>query len=352
VLVISGNEMQKDAEKIYFMNQSLKILPYGQNILNAWPEECFLFSLMNSIPNGINWVMDSVIQLSMYTSSDVPQGLVSFDPFVKHHQLINGMDFNPFITKYHIDKKLLNSFCDDFDKIIINAINNDYYISTMFDMRILLQCNTKEKFHASYIYGYDLDNNVYHLNDNFYNGKNSKEQFSFTLVKKAYKACLGEKFVDLGNTAVCFYKIRENINYDFSNEKLKGNIKRFLNSIPSQTNCDSAYVWGISILEYMRESISNIGNQKIDIRNFAFLLDYANLNCRRVEFLIQRNKIINALKILEEIKKQYRQCSILLQLCIKYNITGRKEIIDNIVKNLDDFYFTEKKVLENLCELI
>ena len=333
------------------MKHSIKILPYGQNILNTWPEECFLFSLMGGVSGGVDWIMDSIIHISMYIDCNVPQGMVSFYPFVKQHQLINGMDFNPFITKYHIDKKLINSFCDDFNKIIIGAINNDFYLSTMIKTSMLID-NAKNYFHASYIYGYDLRNQIYYLNDNFYYGKNSTEKFPCQLVEEAYKASLKEKYIDFGNMAISFYKIKSNVCYEFSNEKLKKNIEKFLCSSPEPTECKdlNSYIWGISVYKFLQDVIFNIGDQQIDIRNFAFILDFENLNRRRIEFLIQKKKINNCNIIVERYNELYIQCKLILQLCLKYNVTKNREVIVRIIKNLNQLCLAEKVVLEDLYE--
>jgi len=104
-------------------------LPYKQDILNTWPEECFLFSILNGVDGGYDWIMDSVYQIAMSKPSN-NQIHISFFPFRKQHILINAFNFSPFLTKHFMDRTLLYAIQPDFTKILVEAINYGFYVST------------------------------------------------------------------------------------------------------------------------------------------------------------------------------------------------------------------------------
>lgn len=78
-----------------------KILPLSKVSINAWPDECFLFSIIQNCSTGYDWLMNSFVQITTNKESEFSRR-VNFLPSSKHHYKINAYDFCPFIIKHKI----------------------------------------------------------------------------------------------------------------------------------------------------------------------------------------------------------------------------------------------------------
>lgn len=199
-----------------------KILPYKKAVLTTWPEDCFLFSILSNAKYGYNWIADSNIQIILTHDT------INYYPFRKQHFFQNEFDNIPFINKYSIDRRLLYSFENDFGKIIKKAVDEGFYISGVFNRRVLTENIVSNLNHVCYIYGYDEEEDVVYMNDNFFNGINSYEKISFDRVKKAFEVALSEKVTLLGNMVINFYRLNIDMEYKLNKDKIKKGMLDYL----------------------------------------------------------------------------------------------------------------------------
>ena len=336
-------------------NDSLsKILPYKQDILNTWPEECFLFSILNGVDGGYDWIMDSVYQIAMSKPSN-NQIHISFFPFRKQHILINAFNFSPFLTKHFMDRTLLYAIQPDFTKILVEAINYGFYVSTYLNISILLNSNDNY-FHIGYIFGYDSVKKIFLVSDNFYNGQNGILEVDFSTMQKAYVSAIQAKVKNEGNQVVCFYHMNQDFAHVFQKENLINNIENYLfsneNKVYYPGDHNEIIALGLNVYHKLYEEIDNSNAAHIDIRNMSFLCDIAALSAKRVQYLIEKKIITTDPYILNIVKEQNKIYKILLMLCMKYNMKSDITIRESILSYIEKTHQIEESLGNCLLRLL
>lgn len=326
-----------------------------QEILNTWPEECFLFSILDGVVGGSDWIVDSVYQIAMSKPRDT-RVHISFFPFRKHHHLINAFNFFPFLTKCFIDRTLLYAIQSDFIKVIMDAINYGCYVSTYLDKGILLGSNDNY-FHIGYIFGYDSVKKNILVSDNFYSGKNGIWEVDFSTMQKAVlSAIVQAKVKNEGNKMVCFYRINQDYNHAFQKEILISNIENYLSS-----NEDTIYYpgdrneiisFGLDVYHNLYDEVERRKAGFIDIRNMAFLCDIARLSKKRIRHLSEKGIITTSLKTWDIVNRQSKIYNILLMLCIKYNLKKDPLLKEDLLLYIKQVYQTEDMLGNHLLKLL
>lgn len=331
-----------------------KVLPYKQDILNAWPEECFWFSILDGVDGGYDWIMDSVYQVAMCKPPN-SQMHISFFPFRKQHCLINAFNFSPFLTKHFINRTLLYAMQPDFTKILVEAINYGYYVSTYLNQSILLE-REKSFFHVGYIFGYDSLRKIFFVSDNFYNGKNGILEVDFSIMQKAYVSAVHMNAKNEGNQVVCFYHINRDFTHVFQKGNLISGIENYLSSngntfyYPGDHN--EIIAFGLNVYHKLYEEIESMDADHIDVRNIAFLCDIARLSEKRVQYLSEKNIIAVDQCVLDIVNEQNKTYKILLMLCMKYNTKNDSKTKENILSYTKKVYQIEESLGNCLLRLL
>lgn len=324
-----------------------KILPYEKAVLTTWPEDCFLFSILSNVKYGYNWIADSNIQIVLTHDT------INYYPSRKQHFFQNEFDNIPFINKYSIDRRLLYSFENDFGKIIKKAVDEGFYISGLFNRRVLTENIVSNLNHVCYIYGYDEEENVVYMNDNFFNGINSYEKISFDRVKKAFEVALSEKVTLLGNKVVNFYRLNTDMEYQLNKDKIKKGMLDYLYGTCDGENKNNEYTFfGLKAYKKLSGIIENTYNNYIDLRNLSFLRDVAKVNGIRLDTMINSElfKIDNP-DLFRYIDAQIKAARVMTNLGIKYNIKSDKKILYKLSDMIKEYERVEKIFSEYIIGL-
>ena len=314
----------------------------------------FFVFYLSGVNGGYDWIMDSMYQIAMSKPINFSQGHISFYPFRKHHTLINGFNVLTFMVKNYIDRKLLFAIQPDFTKIIIEAINNNYYISTFLNKDILLG-GEGDTFHPSYIFGYDSAKRTFLISDNFYNGKNGVLEADFSVVQRAYESAVQTNAQRKGNRVVYFYHLNENFSHKFSKDRLTHQIENYLSSTGEEfvfpDNNMEMIAYGLDTYQKLYEQIEGITTDHIDFRNFTFICDVVSLTKQRIDFLIEKRIIPFDQHLLDSVNEQNKFCEILVMLCIKYNIKRDSGIKDRVLSYINQVRINEERIGYRLLEL-
>lgn len=331
-----------------------KILPYKQDILNTWPEECFLFSILSGVNGGYDWIMDSVYQIAMSNPPN-SQIHISFFPFRKQHYLINAFNFSPFLTKYAVDRTLLFAMQPDFTKVLMEAINGGFYISAFLNRNIILKIEG-DFFHIGYIFGYDSVRKIFFVSDNFYNGRNSILEVDFSTIQKAYLSAVHADVKMKGNQVVCFYRINHEFTHFFQKERLINGIEDYLSSNKNRYfypgDHDEIIAFGLNVYRKLYDEIADMKIDHIDIRNISFLCDIARLSAKRVRFLSEQNIIVADQSIWNIVNEQNKVYNILLMLCMKFDLKGDSKTRESILSYIKKVYQMEETLANHLLRLL
>ncbi len=327
--------------------ESYKILPYGITVIKTWPEDCFLFSLLSDTRCGNNWIADSNIQIIL------THDIVRYFPLKKQHLFQNGFDFIPFIHKYAIDRKLLYSINENFRDIIIKSIDAGFYISGLFNKQALLGDGSEDINHVSYIYGYDENENVVYMNDNFFHGVNSRQRIPFDRVQKAFETALSGNPAHLGNRVINFYELNADMEYQLSKEKIKKGMTDYLNGTCDGEHRDNAYTFfGIKAYERLIRVVENNDDHDIDLRNVTFLCDIAQVNKIRTAAMVHSGLFETGIQNLSQnIDRQIEASELMVGLAMKYNAKKDVSILHRLAVLIKEFGQTEEAIADNIVRL-
>ena len=207
--------------------------------------------------------------------------------------------------------------------------------------------------HVSYIYGYDENENVVYMNDNFYHGINSCEKIPFDRVQKAFEAALSGNITHLGNGVINFYEINADIEYQLSKEKIKMGMMNYLHGTCNIENRNDEYTYfGVKVYEKLAGLIEHADNNDIDFRNISFLCDIARVNEIRARTMIHSGVFeLNNPSLSQSIEEQVKSSDIMLGLAMKYKARKDEKIIHRLANLIREFGKTEENIACSIIDL-
>ena len=154
-----------------------KILCNGQAEINCYPEYGFLFSILNDIYDP--WVMNHFIQIQM-----IP-GWEYFLSFQKHSELLEDC---PYIERRVMERNELEEQGDvaEFVEKQIQKNNCLFLFLDRFYIKGVSEYQRYHYMHNSFVVGFDSEQSIIFLADNFENGKFSMLECTYEDFRKAF----------------------------------------------------------------------------------------------------------------------------------------------------------------------
>lgn len=220
------------------------------------------------------------------------------------------------------------------------------------------------QYHKMFIYGYNsLDKSIY-VADHYDDGKYTTAKIGYEEFMAAYEMTYKDNLASKGKESIQekhqiiiarpkFYK------YNFNVDWFKIQLKDYLHStytldcvVEVTKKKEEREFWGIScyemINEYLERLLSGEANLRNDFRLFTIVADHKKLLKMRTEFFIKKG----ICKFREEEIRQYdvldKYAESLLNNFIKYQVTGKKDILNRIKERLIDMKKIELKLLHML----
>lgn len=348
-----------------------KILPYKPPVTSAWPDINFLHSIVQNMSQGMEWILNSHIQMRASVYHNYQWGFgdarITFYPYAVHDLTPNLYDQCPFVDKYSIPRRLICDNYKTFADYLRYAIDQDYYISLYVDQFFREDIAGKGYHHPIYIYGYDDSINCIYCFDNFEMGKYTSKTIPYDILQEAYDLINPNQW----ESAVCLYKLKEH-SYQFIPRFVVDQLESYLNpgvgvcyfdkmicpeKVHDGKDYYNAVYYGMECYDFLKEFIRMILQEKAlnlsyDMRSFCTIVDHKILMMKRYQFMVSEGYIDSQEKIYQMFKTQLENSRIMLNLFFKFSITGKERVLLQILDMLEHFVEDERESMAEFLRLI
>jgi hypothetical protein len=312
----------------------IKKLKVEVPLATAFPHQATLLSILQAYKECEDWIFSNYIQtFAARRLTEGPGVEAKLDFF---HSLYGDWRYfelrtNPWLQFYKIPVYLLiktyNSICD----FIVDRIDNEEYIWLPVNVSYIKQYG-RDGFHVQFIYGYDLDEQVFFCADN-YTGKYSFEKVPFLEMELAVRNVTNQVDLDLGTEGVTllkYYNLQKwndkFSRYAFNKAKVINDIKEYLllDDYGMGYRLNDFYTFGIecydSIIYYWQDSLEKNKNY-LDLRAISSFIDHKNIMIKRIEFMISKG-VLTDQTFVEKYQKIHQEMMGIRNLVIKTNLTN------------------------------
>lgn len=331
-------------------------LPLGKPLVNSFPQHAHIFSITGAQSNNyIPWVYNCFVQ--MYARANFNNGLrleyAIPDPYTR----ILG------ITRDIISRELALEAWDGIINFVRSYINHGYYIYGMFDVSQIAAYEKNDYFtHNPLLYGYDDEKKEIYFADNYGNGSYStgvatyQEIIAATEELHRHQGKISGRFSCLQYNANDFrFKFEKELYRDLLIDYLeqKDSYCRWLQPGFVRKPDDHRY-WGIGIYSLMQNYLDYMLQEDflMDKRGFYMQKEHKNLLLQSITYVLGnnwKNTYPLEYKLLED---NVRISNIMLNLCLKYNITHDSNIPDKIRDYLITIERNEKDLFPRLIRCV
>ncbi len=300
-----------------------------------------------------SWFLSNYIQLEYVAEQDI----LNFFTYV----ICGNCVYNPLINYRILDLEYIFKTNIDIIEFVKKSIEAGYYIVTYIDEFYIPERNAYKKEHFKHelmIYGFDLSKKEFKLLG--YNNKNiySTSSVSFSEFNNGYLNSVDQ------NNDVLLLKAKNdnswNPSYNFDIENVKNLLSDYLYSENSSERLRSIgnpnkYIYGLSVYKYLikcYEEIIRSNNKQTDIRHFYLLYEHKKTMVARLKYLTEKGYLNNSNNYISLFLELQKDAFNARNLIIKYDISGSKELINEVILCLKKMYETESKVIEDLLKNI
>jgi hypothetical protein len=262
----------------------------------------------------------------------------------------------PWLEFQCMDKKFITNNID-IHKLIINAINDGWYIFSAYDEFYIPNMYAYQNYHVNHdfmLYGYDLDKQEYYTNIYTKKGILEPNIISFNQFCDGFFANVS---FDFEFNRINLYKMKQSFNYEFDKRSLLEELHDYLNSTCSNIKFSlprdhSDCIFGMDVYCYILD-IFQLHNDSIkDLKFLHLLWEHKKCMQSRVVYMINNN-IINSGDFLVEMFSEIESIALCVKnLQIKLKISNDLIICDKIVQNLKLLYDKEKLAIETLIRTL
>lgn len=341
--------------KEYSCKNKIHILNLDTPMMKAWPEDCFLSSLILKKDTAFDWIINSFVQICSYKQQNNNMR-VNFLPSGKHHYEINAFDYCPFVYKNSIENDIILDAFGSFTAFAIYFISNGYYVSTFLDQ--FFRGKKYECFyHPVYIFGYDLEKKVLHTADSYYSGKYGYKEVTIDDIDMAFGRINKNSLMGYHHFSY-MYKLKD-FHHDFDIDLLNNLLTDYLESNYKKSFTTYEYnnmFYGIdcynALIEYIKKIITS-REKYIDLRSFVFLIDYKMITKMRIDYLIEKKYILLEIELLKDkIIDDISKSRTMLNLGLKYQLKPDIKYLQKILEIMEKLYSEEYKFVERLIKAL
>ena len=159
---------------------NIKKLPVTYPMITSWQWHATLFSILSDDDNAKKWIFSNYIQLRCYNIQEIFTG----DDMLLADIMPGSSSLKecPYLITSIMTKQQIESYTGNIIDFIIKTIDLDGYVYGVFDeARILSDYDVDYKFpHELFIYGYNMDEEVFYVGDFTF-----KDHYSYNTVSFA-----------------------------------------------------------------------------------------------------------------------------------------------------------------------
>lgn len=319
---------------------NIKKLPVSYPAITSWQWHATLFSILSNDDNAKKWIYSNYIQLRCYNIQEIFTGdemlLADIIPGSSSLKLC------PYLVFSLLTKEQIESYCGNIIDFIIKTIDLEGYVYGVFDeAKILCDAKVDYKFpHELFIYGYNLEEEVFYVGDFTFQDHYSYTTVSFKDVQRGYEVISAKEdhmFKDdyKGKRGLyCILKNTDTSYYEVDLDLIKTNLREYLNSVDTKDhfrlmrNRFDDTTFGVQVYDRVLSQIEkqlSLAEPDYDIRALHLMYDHKVLMYERIKYLMANSYLEYNQDLLDEYKLVVINMLTARNLLVRISITGEIE---------------------------
>jgi hypothetical protein len=349
----------------------MPILPVKQQIITPFAHHTAILSILANDDKHLPWIYTNYIQLVSFGSQTA---LVDF--YSSCYSVISC----PFIVTNSISRTTIKEENRDIVQLFKDLIDNGNYIYAGVDGYHIpaYAAYQQSRFqHPIFIHGYDAQREIFYVGDFFRHGMFKFVEITFQELVDGYN---GLSLEDDFGAVINYFSYREGYTYDFDLKKLKDILTDFFTSqisasyeltfdlsrINAGNNAtkpplvhaqkhwvqfDTNREFGINVYDVLLNNLKLYVSEGIqfDSRAFFILVQQKMILLELMKYL-QDHHFLKSDYYYTEMKKLTDATRIVQNLIIKFRMTNKIYLMDQIIETTQNIYETEKVLIESLIE--
>ncbi len=318
------------------------ILPVNFPPITSWQWHASLFSILANDEFALEWIYSNYIQLRCYPEIDSITGnkIFMFD-FIPGDSSLKEC---PYLLSEIITQEQILAYSKDILSFLLKTLDLSYYIFGICDETDMLN-RGRRILHQLFIYGYDLESQIFYVGDFTFKGRYSYTTVPFDKVVSGFlNVQPGEDFVFNHNYKGMrgLYLIKKNTDekyYSFDSELVKRTLNEYINGSNTKAhfwqmrNNYSTNSFGVNIYDSIIDQIVLLEekvNTWYDYRPFHITYDHKVLMQNRIKYMMDNKNIPFDQQILENYEVVKNTMLYSRNVFIKANITKDIEMLSKI----------------------
>ncbi|EPR07708.1 hypothetical protein [Ruminiclostridium papyrosolvens] len=325
-------------------------LELNQPPINCYLHHAYPLTVAMSHKDFNSWFFSNYIQLQI----NVKYYFLNFFTY----PICGNSILSPLIDYKILDLEFIYKSNTNIIDFIKSSLNLGYYVMTYTDEFFIphrVSYMKKHFRHEIMIYGYNLDNSLFHVigyNDTgtYYPSCVSFSEFENSFLNSIKKT-----------NDIILMKAKDNTSYrpsyEFDMENVKNLLFDYIFSKNTSFNLRTIgtpnnLVYGISVydqlIKYYENILKNDSEEECDIRHFHLLYEHKKTMVSRLEYFVEKKYIDTKNNFINIFYKLENEALNNRNILIKYNITKNKNKINTVIESLHEMYKEEKKTIEDL----
>lgn len=338
------------------------ILPMYEPKLNTFNVYAALFSIIAKDENYLPWFYSNFISIGINTCDDT----LYFTDHFTFFEYGEGLSSCPWLEVYKPSHKTIYyQYSFNIKDVLTSYLNQNKYVWLYLDQFYIPQSNYYQKLHKEHsvlIYGYDDATNIFYIADNLDNGKFIKTVISYEQLIKAWESDICEHFRRLFrviNSKEGKYKIntthlKNQIEDYLSSNSIKHGV--YWDQIPvdgphSYVQNIQYWIFGHEVYSYIQQLIKQVkgmsGIKSLDLRIPHLLWEHKKCMLERIKYLH-----LEMYDFYSEYENVVNNSLAIRNLTMKYNITQKDSILDEIDTRISEIVYIEEITLRKLVGLL
>ncbi|MBJ6359989.1 hypothetical protein ACFOQM_01455 [Paenibacillus sp. GCM10012307] len=313
-----------------------KILDVNYPIITSYMTHAPVLAVISQDDKSINWVLSNYLQLSVTSGGGV-------DFFTPEPPLSC-----PFLNLQVINRDFLANYSTDPIELIMNAINQDYYLLLLLETSHLSAFQTVgSRPHPVFVHGYCQGSKTVHLAD-FIRGDNfSLTTASFDELRASWAYFDEQSYWLKGNR---LFKLQPNVQYELFYERIIGQISDYAhsrNTLFHLHTLNPELSFGLEpISACLQHSIHCFGaGEPFDRVVFPLVCDHKKLLMTAIRYMEQAGHLEKNRQFSLEYEKLQQRLLALRHVTFKSIISNKRDRASEIQEQVRQWFEDEKKLL-------
>ena len=343
---------------------NIKKLPVTYPMITSWQWHATLFSILSDDENAKKWIFSNYIQLRCYNIQEIFTG----DDMLLADIMPGSSSLKecPYLITSIMTKDQIESYTGNIIDFIIKTIDLNGYIYGVFDeARILSDYDVDYKFpHELFIYGYNMDEEVFYVGDFTFKDHYSYNTVSFADIEQGYSVITAgddHMFKDDYKGTRGLYVIFKNSDtpyYDVDLTFIRDTLREYLNSVDSKNhfrmmrNRFTDTTFGVNVYERVLNRIHEQMDKDepdFDIRALHLMYDHKVLMYERIKYLMANGYLDYNEDLIKTYSVVVKNLLAARNLLIKISINGN---VSEAQKFKSYFAIAKEKELGVLLEVL